>query len=238
MKDDKTFTMPEKNVTFTAQWTANDVTITFDANGGAWAADVAGYTMNADKTKASKTYKPSDVVTKIPTDPVQAGKTFNGWYIMVSGKKEPVVWTSFIKAQLIHQHGGVIYADWTGAAPAGQCTYTTRQHYINEKGVEELAVNIMVQSAEKGTKISDLIKHLENNQTYYGQNYFYDRTKTTVNDDAYNAETMTLDTDGKAIDLYYYLDEWGGKDDETPGDNIPDCQQAVCLLYTSPSPRD
>ena len=235
VKDDKTFTMPEKNVTFTAQWTANDVTITFDANGGAWAADVAGYTMNADKTKASKTYKPSDVVTKIPTDPVQAGKTFNGWYIMVSGKKEPVVWTSFIKAQLIHQHGGVIYADWTGAAPAGQCTYTTRQHYINEKGVEELAVNIMVQSAEKGTKISDLIKHLENNQTYYGQNYFYDRTKTTVNDDAYNAETMTLDTDGKAIDLYYYLDEWGGKDDETPGDNIPDCQQAVVNFLADPN---
>ena len=227
--------MPEKNVTFTAQWTANDVTITFDANGGAWAADVAGYTMNADKTKASKTYKPSDVVTKISTDPVQAGKTFNGWYIMVSGKKEPVVWTSFIKAQLIHQHGGVIYADWTGAAPAGQCTYTTRQHYINEKGVEELAVNIMVQSAEKGTKISDLIKHLENNQTYYGQNYFYDRTKTTVNDDAYNAETMTLDTDGKAIDLYYYLDEWGGKDDETPGDNIPDCQQAVVNFLADPN---
>lgn len=227
--------MPDKDVTFTAQWTPNDVTITFDANGGAWAADVAGYTMNADKTKASKTYKPSDVVTKIPTDPVQAGKTFNGWYIMVSGKKEPVVWTSFIKAQLIHQHGGVIYADWTGAAPAGQCTYTTRQHYINEKGVEELAVNIMVQSAEKGTKISDLIKHLENNQTYYGQNYFYDRTKTTVNGDAYNAETMTLDTDGKAIDLYYYLDEWGGKDDETPGDNIPDCQQAVVNFLADPN---
>lgn len=222
-------------IIFKANWKSNVVTITFDANGGAWAADVAGYTMNADKTKASKTYKPSDVVTKISTDPVQAGKTFNGWYIMVSGKKEPVVWTSFIKAQLIHQHGGVIYADWTGAAPAGQCTYTTRQHYINEKGVEELAVNIMVQSAEKGTKISDLIKHLENNQTYYGQNYFYDRTKTTVNDDAYNAETMTLDTDGKAIDLYYYLDEWGGKDDETPGDNIPDCQQAVVNFLADPN---
>ena len=233
---DNKFTMPAKNVIFTAQWTANDVTIIFDANGGAWAADVAGYTMNADKTKASKTYKPSDVVTKIPTDPVQAGKTFNGWYIMVSGKKEPVVWTSFIKAQLIHQHGGVIYADWTGAAPAGQCTYTTRQHYINEKGVEELAVNIMVQSAEKGTKISDLIKHLENNQTYYGQNYFYDRTKTTVNGDAYNAETMTLDTDGKAIDLYYYLDAWNDKDDKvTGGDGTPDCQQAVVNFLADPN---
>ena len=225
---DNKFTMPAKNVTFTAQWTANDVTIIFDANGGAWAADVAGYTMNADKTKASKTYKPSNVVTKIPTDPVQAGKTFNGWYIMVSGKKEPVVWTSFIKAQLIHQHGGVIYADWTGAAPAGQCTYTTRQHYINEKGVEELAVNITVQSAEKGTKIFDLIKHLENNQTYYGQNYFYDRTKTTVNDAEYKAETMTLNTNGTAIDLYYYLDEWNDENDKvTGGDGTPDKYQAL-----------
>lgn len=232
---DNKFTMPAKNVTFTAQWTANDVTITFDANGGAWAEDVAGYTMNADKTKASKTYKPSDVVTKIPTAPVQAGKTFNGWYIMVSGKKEPVVWTSFIKAQLIHQHGGVIYADWTGAALAGQCTYTTRQHYINEKGVEELAVNIMVQSAEKGTEISKLIQHLETDQTYYGQKYLYDDTKTTVNDAAYKAETMTLDTKGTAIDLYYYLDEWGGKDDETPGDNIPDKYQAVVNFLADPN---
>ena len=227
VKDDKTFTMPEKNVTFTAQWTPNDVTITFDANGGAWAAAVDGYTMNADKTKASKTYKPSDVVTKIPTDPVQAGKTFNGWYIMVSGKKEPVVWTSFIKAQLIHQHGGVIYADWTGAAPAGQCTYTTRQHYINEKGVEELAVNITVQSAKEGTKISKLIQHLENNQTYYGQKYLYDRTKTTVNGVVY-ADTMTLDTNGTPIDLYYYLDAWNDENNTlTGGDDIPDKYQAV-----------
>ena len=227
VKDDKTFTMPEKNVTFTAQWTPNDVTITFDANGGAWAAAVDGYTMNADKTKASKTYKPSDVVTKIPTDPVQAGKTFNGWYIMVSGKKEPVVWTSFIKAQLIHQHGGVIYADWTGAAPAGQWHVHPRQHYINEKGVEELAVNITVQSAKEGTKISKLIQHLENNQTYYGQKYLYDRTKTTVNGVVY-ADTMTLDTNGTPIDLYYYLDAWNDENNTlTGGDDIPDKYQAV-----------
>lgn len=107
--------------------------------------------------------------------------------------------------------------------------------HINEKGVEELAVNIMVQSAEKGTKISDLIKHLEKDQTYYGQNYFYDGTKTTVNDAAYKAETMTLDTKGTAIDLYYYLDEWGGKDDETPGDNIPDKYQAVVNFLADPN---
>ena len=229
-------------ITFNANWKSNVVTITFDANGGKWEEDVDGYTMNADnltasdKITASKTYQPSDVVTKIPTDPVRDGKTFIGWYIMVSGKKEPVVWTPFIKAQLIHQHGGVIYADWTDAAPAGQCTYTTRQHYINEKGVEELAVNITVQSAEKDTKISDLIQHLENNQAYDGQNYFYDPTKTTVNSDAYKAETMTLNTNGTAIDLYYYLDEWNDKDDTlTGGDRIPDCQQAVVNFLADPN---
>ena len=226
---DNKFTMPKNNVTFTAQWTPNDVTITFDANGGAWTDAVDGYTMNADKTKASKTYKPSDVVTKIPTDPVQAGKTFNGWYIMVSGKKEPVVWTSFIKAQLIHQHGGVIYADWTGAAPAGQCTYTTRQHYIDEKGNEVATVDVGGADllALQGTKISDLIKHLEKDQTYYGQKYLYDRNKTTVNGAAY-ADTMTLDTNGTPIDLYYYLDAWNDKDDTlTGGDGIPDKYQAL-----------
>ena len=62
---DNKFTMPAKNVTFTAQWTANDVTITFDANGGAWAADVAGYTMGAENKTASKKFKLSDTVEKI-----------------------------------------------------------------------------------------------------------------------------------------------------------------------------
>lgn len=236
---DNKFTMPAKNVTFTAQWTANDVTITFDADGGAWAADanVADYKLKDNNTKASKTYEPSDVVTKIPTDPVQAGKTFNGWYIMVSGKKEPVVWTSFIKAQLIHQHGGVIYADWTGAAPAGQCTYTTRQHYIDEKGNEVATVDVggVDLLALQGTKISKLIQHLEKDQTYYGQNYFYDRNKTTVNGAAY-ADTMALDTKGTAIDLYYYLDAWNDKDDKvTGGDGIPDCQQAVANFLADPN---
>lgn len=237
------FIMPANNVTFTAQWTPNDVTITFNANGGAWAEAVTDYTMGAENKTASKTYKPSAVVTKIPTDPVRDGKTFNGWYVKIPGATDGefekyfiTAWGDALQAQRIQKYDGVIYADWDDAAqPTEKLNYTTRQHYINEKGVEELAVNITVQSAEKGTKISKLIQHLENNQTYYGQNYFYDRTKTTVNSDAYNAETMTLDVDGKAIDLYYYLDEWGGKDDETPGDNIPDKYQAVVNFLADPN---
>ncbi len=239
---DNKFTMPKNNVTFTAQWTANDVTITFNANGGAWTEAVDGYEMKDNNTKASKTYQPSEAVAKIATDPVWNGHTFNGWYVKIPGKtgEEPekyfiTVWDTTLQAQRIQKYDGVIYADWTGAAPAGQCTYTTRQHYINEKGVEELAVNITVQSAEEDTKISDLIQHLETDQTYYGQNYFYDRNKTTVNENTPYTADMTL-TNGTAIDLYYYLDEWNDKDDTlTGGDGTPDCQQAVVNFLADPN---
>lgn len=245
VKDDKTFTMPKNNVTFTAQWTANDVTITFNANGGEWAenANVDDYTLIDNNTKASKTYQPSEAVAKIATDPVWNGHIFNGWYVKIPGKtgEEPekyfiTVWDATLQAQRIQEYGGVIYADWDDAAqPTEKLNYTTRQHYINEKGVEKLAVNITVQSAEKGTEISKLIQHLETDQTYYGQKYLYDDTKTTVNGVAY-AKTMTLDTKGTAIDLYYYLDEWNDENDKvTGGDGTPDCQQAVVNFLADPN---
>lgn len=241
VKDDKTFTMPKNNVIFTAQWTANDVTITFDANGGKWAADanVAGYKMNDDKTTASREFKPSDTVEKITPNPANGTKKFVGWGISADAT-EPLSLLALspqaAKLKELTKGTGTLYAIWEDAAqPTEKLNYTTRQHYINEKGVEELAVNITVQSAEKGTKISKLIQHLENNQTYYGQNYFYDRTKTTVNENTpYNAD-MKL-TDGTAIDLYYYLDEWNDENDKvTGGDGTPDCQQAVVNFLADPN---
>ena len=256
---DNKFTMPEKDVIFTAQWTANDVTITFDANGGAWAEDVVGYiadyTMNSERTTASKKCKPSDVVNKpsgkvndnIVIDPVQDGKKFSGWGVKLdeNGKPSdkivayPLVETSATAAahkRIFDKNPIIFYAMWDDAAqPTEKLNYTTRQHYINEKGVEKLAVNITVQSAEKGTEISKLIQHLETDQTYYGQKYLYDDTKTTVNGVAY-AKTMTLDTKGTAIDLYYYLDEWNDENDKvTGGDGTPDCQQAVVNFLADPN---
>lgn len=237
---DNKFTMPAKNVTFTAQWTANDVTITFNANGGAWTAAVTGYEMGADNKTASKKFKLSDTVEKITPDPVQDGKKFSGWGVKLdeSGNPSdkivayPLLETSATAAahkRIFGEHPIIFYAIWEDAAqPTEKLNYTTRQHYIDEKGNEVGTVDVggVDLLALQGTKISKLIQHLEKDQNYFGQKYLYDRTKTTVNGVAY-ADTMTLDTKGTAIDLYYYLDEWGGKDDETPGDNIPDCQQAV-----------
>lgn len=239
---DNKFTMPAKNVTFTAQWTANDVTITFDANGGAWAADVAGYTMGAENKTASKKFKLSDTVEKITPDPANGTKKFVGWGVKLdeSGNPSdeivayPLLETSATAAahkRIFGDNPIIFYAIWDDAAqPTEKLNYTTRQHYIDEKGNEVATVDVggVDLLALQGTKISDLIKHLETDQNYFGQKYLYDGTKTTVNNAAYKADTMTLDTKGTAIDLYYYLDEWNDEDDTlTGGDGTPDKYQAL-----------
>ena len=181
VKDDKTFTMPKKNVTFTAQWTANDVTITFDANGGAWAAAVANYTMDADNKTASKTYKPSDTVEKITPDPVQDGKKFSGWGVKLdkNGKPSdkivayPLVETSATAAahkRIFDKNPIIFYAMWDDAAqPTEKLNYTIHQHYIGSNGKQDAQFNDeLPKTASAGTKISDLIPdELQKNREYY-----------------------------------------------------------------------
>ena len=221
-------------IIFKANWKSNVVTITFDANGGAWAADVANYTMDADNKTASKTYKPSDKVEKIATDPTNGTKKFVGWGITADATEPLSLWVLGPKAAKLKEltkGTGILYAIWEDAAqPTEKLNYTTCQHYIDEKGNEVGTVDVggVDLLALQGTKISKLIQHLEKDQNYFGQKYLYDRTKTTVNDAEYKAETMTLNTNGTAIDLYYYLDEWNDENDKvTGGDGTPDKYQAL-----------
>jgi len=65
--------MIAKNVTYTAQWDANEYTITFDSNEGSAVADIV-----ADYG--------ADISAKIPADPQREGYTFAGWY--VGGSRE------------------------------------------------------------------------------------------------------------------------------------------------------
>ena len=240
------FTMPAENVTFTAQWTPNDVTITFDANGGRWEKDVAGYEMkdkdnNTKATKASKTYKPSAAVAKIPTDPVRDGKTFNGWYVKIPKKpgEEPekyfiTAWGDALQAQSIQKYDGVIYADWDDAAqPTEKLNYTIHQHYIGSNGKQDAQFNDeLPKTASAGTKISGLIPaELQKDRKYYYQTYIYLSSETKiVNDNVATpvADDTVLNKDNTQIHLYYYLDAWNDENNTlTGGDGIPDKYQAV-----------
>lgn len=234
---DNKFTMPEKNVTFTAQWTANDVTIIFDANGGTWAAAVDGYTMNADKTTASKTYKPSDTVEKITPDPANGTKKFVGWGISADATEPLSLWVLSPKAAKLKEltkGTGILYAIWEDAAqPTEKLNYTIHQHYIGSNGKQDAQFNDeLPKMASAGTKISNLIPaELQKDREYYYQTYIYLSSETKiVNDNVATpvADDTVLNKDNTQIHLYYYLDAWNDKDDTlTGGDDIPDKYQAV-----------
>ena len=232
-------------ITFKANWKSNVVTITFDANGGAWAADVAGYTMNADKTTASKKFNLSDTVEKITPDPVQDGKKFSGWGVKLdeNGKPSdkivayPLLETSATAAahkRIFDEKPIIFYAMWEDAAqPTEKLNYTIHQHYIGSNGKQDAQFNDeLPKTASAGTKISDLIPaELQKNRKYYYQTYIYLSSETKiVNDNVATpvADDTVLNKDNTQIHLYYYLDAWNDENNTlTGGDNIPDKYQAV-----------
>ena len=234
---DNKFTMPEKNVTFTAQWTANDVTIIFDANGGAWAKAVDGYTMGAENKTASKKFQLSDTVEKIAPDPANGTKKFVGWGINADATEPLSLWVLGPKAAKLKElteGTGILYAIWEDAAqPTEKLNYTIHQHYIGSNGKQDAQFNDeLPKMASAGTKISNLIPaELQKDREYYYQTYIYLSSETKiVNDNVATpvADDTVLNKDNTQIHLYYYLDAWNDKDDTlTGGDDIPDKYQAV-----------
>ena len=224
-------------IIFKANWKSNVVTITFDANGGAWAEDVAGYTMNADKTTASKKFKLSDTVEKITPDPANGTKKFVGWGISADATEPLSLWVLSPKAAKLKEltNGtGILYAIWDDAAqPTEKLNYTIHQHYIGSNGKQDAQFNDeLPKTASAGTKISDLIPaELQKDREYYYQTYIYLSSETKiVNDNVATpvADDTVLNKDNTQIHLYYYLDAWNDKDDTlTGGDDIPDKYQAV-----------
>ena len=66
---------------------APQVTLTFDANGGAWESAVTGYTMGTDNKTASVTGEVGTLtLQKIGTDPVNAGHDFTGGFRIRSAR--------------------------------------------------------------------------------------------------------------------------------------------------------
>lgn len=224
-------------IIFKANWKSNVVTITFDANGGAWAAAVDDYKMGAENKTASKKFKLSDTVEKITPDPANGTKKFVGWGISADATEPLSLWVLSPKAAKLKEltkGTGILYAIWEDVAqPTEKLNYTIHQHYIGSNGKQDAQFNDeLSKMASAGTKISNLIPaELQKDREYYYQTYIYLSSETKiVNDNVATpvADDTVLNKDNTQIHLYYYLDAWNDKDDTlTGGDGIPDKYQAV-----------
>ena len=228
-------------------------TLIFDANGGAWDIEkIPDYTLNSDKNQATKSGLAASyrVDTSTVTEPKKENATFLGWgkmdNILPSLILKPTV--AALKNQLNPTSNTVtLYAVWeteTAPDPAGNCTYTIRQHYWRNLNDTDTSDNVSIEklTAESGKTIASLIDGKDKNQDWRGNHYFYDSEKTTVNGTTL-ANNAKLENDGTVIDLYYYLDNW--KDaDKTPGedtdsatggDGTPDYKQ-ILIEYKAHTP--
>lgn len=219
----------DSNITLTGSWSENPpatVTVTFDANGGAWADEVEGYTMTGAEstyTAAAVEVEKGSLLTLIGTAPARTDHTFTKWY---QDKDCQIEVPAFISVPV--NSDITLYAGWAPATP-NTVNYTVRQHYINAQGGEALTVNVINASAAAGTKIVNLISSMEQdyNDDSNDIHYIYVQANTKLNSAALNRETAVLSAND-VIDLYYYQDIWNDDRDSTnEGDNIPDMYQAV-----------
>ena len=205
---------------------ATTVTLTFDANGGAWENAVDGYTMTGAEspyTAAAIEVDKGSSLTLIGTAPTRTDYTFTKWYQDEDCQIEVPTFISVLVNSDI-----TLYAGWAPATP-NTVNYTVRQHYINAQGEDALAVNVINASAAAGTKIVNLISSMEQdyNDDSNDIHYIYVQANTKLNSAALIRETAVLSAND-VIDLYYYQDIWNDDKDATnEGDNIPDMYQAV-----------
>lgn len=212
---------------------APQVTLTFDANGGSWTAEVDGYTMGTGNTTASVTGELGALkLQQISPDPVNAGHDFTGWY-QDPECTTPVLWTSPIAG--VGQEGKplyenkVLYAGWT---PCQADTFSCKivQHFIDADGKSSNIDKFTSNAIAKDTPISDLIAEYAKNQGTYWYNAF----ETKVNGATITANQKL--TGNTVIDLYYYLDIWNDEDNTiSDGDGIPDMYQ-VLVKFESANP--
>ena len=235
-------------------------TLIFDANDGAWdIEEISGYALNTKKNQATKSGLAASyrVDTSTVTEPKKDNATFLGW-----GTRNDCLPGLILKptvAALKHQLGGdgntvTLYAVWKTEEttdPAGNCTYTIRQHYwknLNDNDTDTGDnVSIKNLTAKSDEKIASLIDGKDKNQDWRGYRYLYDNQQTTVTVPGQKPTKLTdnavLSVSGTVIDLYYYLDSWkdgntqdpAGKDEKTGGDGIPDYKQ-ILIEYKAHTP--
>ena len=233
-------------------------TLIFDANGGAWdIEEISGYTLNSAKNQATKSgLAASDRVNaSAMTPPTKGNATFLGWgtteSILPSLMLNPTV--EALKNQLkLTSNTVTLYAVWKTEEtpdPAGNCTYTIRQHYWKNLNDTDTGDNVSIEklTAKSDEKIASLIDGKDKDQDWRGYRYLYDNQQTTVTVPEQESKKLTngavLSVSGTVIDLYYYLDSWkdgdtqtsAGNDEKTGGDTIPDYKQ-ILIEYKAHTP--
>ena len=206
---------------------APQVTLTFNANGGSWTAEVDGYTMGTGNMTASVTGELGALkLHKISTDLVRDNYDFTGWY----EDAECTYPVAFLPIPL--RANATLYAGWT-PRQAEEFSCTIRQHFVDLTG-ESIIPPFTATAVAAGTPIADWIAAYASNQTWDELTYCYDASQTTVNGNPLG-EGQTL-TGNTVIDLYYYLDTWNDETNSTTeGDGIPDMYQAV-VKFVSGNP--
>ena len=232
-------------------------TLIFDANDGAWDEEISGYALNTKKNQATKSGLAASyrVDTSTVTAPKKENATFLGWgtteSILPNLILKPTV--AALKNQLdLPSNTVTLYAVWKTEEttdPAGNCTYTIRQHYWKNLNDTDTGDNVSIKNltAKSDEKIASLIDGKDKDQDWRGYRYLYDNQQTTVTVPGEESTKLTdgavLSVSGTVIDLYYYLDSWkdgntqdpAGKDEKTGGDGIPDYKQ-ILIEYKAHTP--
>ena len=130
--------------------------------------------------------------------------------------------------------------------PEETFTYTINRHLMNKDG-DEVKLSAADKVVESGSKNENTLLHtlitseMKQKRTNANKDYVYVSSKTTytVGEDTKETNPLTADsklTKNTTIDLYFYLDEIGGKDENGKpidgGDGTADCYQ-VTIIYKS-----
>ncbi|MCI7734553.1 MAG: S-layer homology domain-containing protein [Dysosmobacter sp.] len=212
----------------------NELTFTFDANGGAWEEAVEGYEMGSGNlTATQKNLFRGDKVSKISVEPVREGYDFLGWYSKATAG----------------EHAGELTAKWWPYEDseeyiyASQIVYAKWEESESEPETPVFSAKLIVNCQDEN---GASLKYEEITLTKAEWSYTPD-SSITVGSDEYIYEGITSYSPTKALSgtaknggtvmllLDYTKDNWNDEDNEiTGGDGIPDKYQAI-LKYVADS---
>ena len=213
--------------TYTFTTKGDELTFTFDANGGAWENAVNGYTMGAEnKTAAKSAYHFGDAVDKIAVEPTREGYTFVGWY--TTKALTAPLWTQYTPLVSVYEDT-TVFAKWEAvpaqpeepAAKTGTLIVYLQDENGTELGYTEKAVTADYKLAFVAGDDVDYV--IPASVEAYKNNYIYEKVVSGE-----LTGEITSDRQYIIVCLQYTEDEWDDEEDKlTGGDGIPDKYQAL-----------